>query len=81
MKKNDIQKTTADKVFLLINKFFLLVIFVVTLYPLVFVISASVSNPEAVSTGKMLLWPVGFTMKGYQYGDVQNACLTVSVNV
>lgn len=67
MKKNDIQKTTADKVFLLINKFFLLVIFVVTLYPLVFVISASVSNPEAVSTGKMLLWPVGFTMKGYQY--------------
>lgn len=67
MKKNDIQKTTADKVFLLINKFFLLVIFVVTLYPLVFVISASVSNPEAVSTGKMLLWPIGFTMKGYQY--------------
>ena len=67
MKKNDIQKTTTDKVFLLINKFFLLVIFVVTLYPLVFVISASVSNPDAVSTGKMLLWPVGFTMEGYQY--------------
>ena len=67
MKKNNIQKTTTDKVFLLINKFLLLVIFAVTLYPLLFVISASVSDPDAVSTGKMLLWPVGFTMEGYQY--------------
>lgn len=67
MKKNNIQKTTADKVFLLINKFLLLIIFAATLYPLIFVISASVSNPDAVSTGKMLLWPVGFTTEGYQY--------------
>ena len=66
MKKNDIQKTTTDRIFLLINKLLLLLIFAITLYPLIFVISASISDPDAVSTGKMLLWPVGFTMEGYQ---------------
>ncbi len=43
------------------------VVVITTLYPLVFVVSASISDPIMVNTGKMLLWPVGFTLEGYEY--------------
>ncbi|MGG1517970.1 carbohydrate ABC transporter permease [Paenibacillus oryzisoli] len=35
------------------------------LYPLIFVLSASVSNPEHVVTGRMWLYPIEFTWDGY----------------
>ena len=37
------------------------------LYPLVFVISASVSDPQALLNGDVLLFPVGFNLKAYEY--------------
>ncbi len=36
------------------------------LYPLIFVVSASISDPTAVNSGKVVLWPVGFNIKGYK---------------
>ena len=42
-------------------------IFLVELYPIVYVISASFSNPEAVARGDLILWPIGFTLEGYKY--------------
>ena len=41
-----------------------LVLFVVA-YPLYCVIISSISAPSAVSSGKVLLHPIGFTLKGY----------------
>ena len=41
-----------------------LVLFVVA-YPLYWVIISSISAPSAVSSGKVLLHPIGFTLKGY----------------
>lgn len=37
------------------------------LYPLVFVISASVSDPQALLNGDVLLFPVGFNLNAYEY--------------
>ncbi|MBE1441651.1 carbohydrate ABC transporter permease [Paenibacillus sp. OAS669] len=39
---------------------------VVVLYPLVFVLSASISNPETVLNGEMWLWPKDLSFVGYQ---------------
>lgn len=36
------------------------------LYPLVFVVSASFSDPLAVNAGQVTLWPVGFSLDGYK---------------
>jgi putative aldouronate transport system permease protein len=36
------------------------------LYPLIYVLSASVSNTKAVSAGEVWLWPVGFTLDAYK---------------
>ena len=36
------------------------------LYPLIYVLSASVSNTKKVSAGEVWLWPVGFTLDAYK---------------
>ena len=38
----------------------------IVLYPLILVISSSVSDPVAVASGEVLLLPKGFTLAGYQ---------------
>ncbi|MCU6709124.1 carbohydrate ABC transporter permease [Paenibacillus sp. J5C_2022] len=37
----------------------------VILYPIIYILSASVSNPLDVNSGKMWLWPVDMTFEGY----------------
>lgn len=45
----------------------LLVLFTLTIvYPFVYIVSASLSDPTAVSSGQMWLWPVGFSLDAYQ---------------
>lgn len=66
MKKFKMMKW-QDRLFVTLNSLILAVIFLVTLYPMIFVLSASISDPQAVSAGKMVLFPVGFTLHGYQH--------------
>lgn len=40
---------------------------IIMLYPLIFVVSASFSDPKAVGSGQMLLFPVDFTLDCYKY--------------
>lgn len=49
------------------NTIFMLLVVVVTLYPLYFTVIASFSNPDAVAQGRVLLWPVEFTLTAYQH--------------
>lgn len=55
-----------EKVFEVVNGAAILLILILVSYPLIYVISASVSDPNAVAGGRMWLWPVGFTLEGYQ---------------
>lgn len=43
------------------------VFLIIELYPLIYVVSASVSAPDAVASGKLILFPVDFTLEGYEY--------------
>jgi putative aldouronate transport system permease protein len=49
-------------------------IVLIVLYPLIFIVSASFSDPAAVMDGSMWLWPKGFSLQAYheilQYKDV-----------
>lgn len=56
----------SDKAFGFFNSLFLILMFIIALYPMIFVLSASISDPAMVSTGKMLLFPVGVTWEGYK---------------
>lgn len=45
--------------------FLLFMVALVVLYPLYFVVIASISDPASVATGNVLFWPVGITFEGY----------------
>lgn len=62
-----IRMSPGDRVFVVLNGFLLFLFFVATLYPILFVLSASFSDPTAVSTGKMILFPISPTFQGYEF--------------
>lgn len=65
-KKSKMNESKQDKFFNVINMIILWIVLIVVAYPLIYVVSASFSNPQAVSSGKVWLWPVDFTLRGYQ---------------
>ncbi|MFC5451622.1 carbohydrate ABC transporter permease [Paenibacillus aestuarii] len=64
--RRTIRETNGDRLFLAAVYTFLLIALVVVLYPLVFIVSSSLSSPLAVSAGKVWLWPVDLTLDGYR---------------
>lgn len=57
--------TLSDKAFDRLNLIFVLLVTLIIIYPLIFVISASISDPQAVNSGEMWLWPVDITFDGF----------------
>ncbi len=61
------QKTiSGDLVFRIVNGALLGLVALIVLYPLYFVIIASISSPEAVLAGKVVLYPVDINFDGFQ---------------
>ena len=57
--------TKGDIIFEIVNCIFLGIISCIILYPLIYVVSASISDPMSVTAGKMILWPVDMTLENY----------------
>lgn len=64
--KVSVSQTRGDKVFGVINAIFIVFITIITLYPLIYVCSASISSPASVTSGRMWLWPTDITLEGYK---------------
>lgn len=60
-----IDRSLGDRVFNVVNYVLLSLICIVVLYPLLFVLCASVSNPETVLRGEMWLIPKEFNLDSY----------------
>lgn len=56
-----------DRIFFILLYAILLAFFLITLYPIVYVVSASFSDPTAVGSGEMILWPVRPSLQAYEY--------------
>lgn len=61
-----IGQNKGDLLFNAVNSVLLAVITIVVLYPLIFVVSASFSNPMLILQGKVWLWPQGFNVEAYR---------------
>lgn len=61
-----IKETRRDRVFNAVVITLMLLIVVMMVYPLYFTVIASVSDPNAVFNGKVLLYPKGFTLDSYR---------------
>lgn len=60
-----IRSCRQDKAFTVICMVILTLFFVTTLYPIIYVLSASFSSGKAVGSGKVVLWPVDLSLEGY----------------
>ena len=65
-KKRIIHSTGWDVVFDYLVNGFLLICMLITIYPIVVVISSSFSDSNAVLSGKVWLYPIGLNVKGYE---------------
>lgn len=64
-KKNKIKENKTDYVYYAICAFILFLLAVIVIYPLYYIVIASVSDPDAVMTGEVWLYPVKLTFSGY----------------
>lgn len=64
--KNRILKSKSDVAFDVITHVLLILVLIIIIYPMYFVLVASFSDPQYVNSGKLLLFPEGFTLMGYQ---------------
>lgn len=64
--KKRISTSKSDTVFYVISGIIMTILLIIALYPMIFVLSASFSSGDAVSSGKVILWPVEFNLEGYK---------------
>ena len=65
-KQNRVRETRKDRIFNAVNLLFWIIVLFLVLYPLWLILIASVSDPDAVLQAKVLLWPVDFSLMGYE---------------
>ena len=70
----------SDRVFYAINNTFLGIALILVLYPLIYVISASFSSTNAVISGRVWLWPVDPSLRGYEAIFENKSIITGYVN-
>ena len=61
-----IGRSRLDRLFDVANNTFLGIVLVTVLYPLIYIVSSSFSDPQAVTAGRVWLWPVDFSLDGYK---------------
>lgn len=61
-----IKNTRGDRIFLAFNTVFWIVVLFFVLYPLYLICIASVSNPDAINAGEVVLWPIDPSWIGYE---------------
>ncbi len=67
----------GDRIFTIINAVIMILVCIVVLYPLYYVLLASVTDPVVVNSGKLLLYPEAWYTEGYvttlEYGPLWTA--------
>ncbi len=60
------KRSASDRVFMIVNHMIAFFFLIGCLYPLWFVVIASVSDPSLVTSGQVFLWPKKINLIGYQ---------------
>ena len=61
-----IKESLNDRIFTAVNTLILIVLGLLVLYPIYFIIIASISDPTYVNMGKTMFWPKGLNFLGYK---------------
>ena len=66
VRNNKVKKSKEDKIFDFILYGIAAILIIVALYPMYFIVIASISNPNLVSNGEILFLPKGINFKAYE---------------
>ena len=66
-KHHPIRDTLGDRLFYAVCYLITALFMLAVLYPLVYILSASFSSADAITSGRMWLYPVDFSLVGYRY--------------
>lgn len=67
MKRHGLNRTTkGDLAFLIVDDVILALVVLLVLYPLIYVVSCSFSDPIAVMESRVVLWPVRISLQSYK---------------
>ncbi len=61
-----IKHSKKDRIFLVVNTSILTLFLLIVFYPMWLVLISSFSDPNAVTAGKVIIFPVGFSLEGYK---------------
>lgn len=64
--KKRIKDPIDDKIFFIAVYIIVTLFTLVVAYPIIYILSSSFSSPGAVLAGKIILWPVDFSLEGYK---------------
>ncbi|MBM6994752.1 carbohydrate ABC transporter permease [Paenibacillus sp. DXFW5] len=64
--KKRIKESAGDRIFIGVIYVILTLLVIVVLYPLIYIVSSSISSPAAVTSGQVWLWPVELSFKGFE---------------
>lgn len=65
-KKRHIRESPTDRALLVVIFLGLTFAVLIVLLPMLYIVANSFSSPQAVTAGEVFLWPVDFTLKGYE---------------
>lgn len=65
-RKNRIKGSRGDVIYYVIISIILALLTIIVVYPIYFIIIASISDPDAVLNGQVILWPIQITFSGYK---------------
>lgn len=78
--KTKVKDPLDDRIFYIVVYVILGLLTLITLYPLIYIVSASFSDPFSVLAGKVVFFPVGFSLEGYNRIFSNDRVLTGFVN-
>ena len=58
-------RSLGDHIYDVVSTFLIILVLLIVLYPIYFVVIASISDPNAVANGRVILWPKGVSFAGY----------------
>ncbi|REE86497.1 putative aldouronate transport system permease protein [Paenibacillus taihuensis] len=61
-----IKESAGDRLFMAVVYTILTLVLIAVIYPLIYILSSSISSPSAVTSGKVWLWPVDISFKGFE---------------
>lgn len=65
-RRRSLNTVLVDRLFLAAVYLLLGVLLLIILVPLIYIVASSFSSPSAVSSGQVKLWPVDFSLRGYE---------------